>query len=63
MKKKNKQTNKETNNGMAHCSFQELKRIIVVTRNLPYPSCSLQVVKKRKEKREIAHFSKCPCTE
>ena len=30
-----KKTNKETNDGMAHCSFQERKTIIVVTRNLP----------------------------
>ena len=36
--KKTKQINKETNNGMAHFSFKEHKRIIVVTRNLPYPS-------------------------
>ena len=44
-----KKTNKETNDGMAQWSFQERKRILVVTRNLPYPSWYLQVVKKRKK--------------
>lgn len=56
MKKK-----KERKNRMAHCSFQEFKIIMVIIRNLPYPSRSLQVSKKKNEKREVAHFLVSPC--
>ena len=58
---KNKKNN-NNNNGMAHCSFQERKIIMVITRNLPYPSHSFHgLLKKSKKKGEIAHLSRFPC--
>ena len=60
MKKNNNNNNNNSNNGMTNCSFQEREIIMVTTRNLPYPTRSFQVAKKR-EKSEIAHLSKCPC--
>ena len=46
---------------MANFSFQEREIIMVTTRNLPYPTRSFQVAKKKKGKKsEVAHLSKFP---
>ena len=50
IKNKNKKNN-NNNNGMAHCSFQERKIIMVITRNLPYPSHSFHGLLKKKVKK------------
>ena len=47
---KNKKNN-NNNNGMAHCSFQERKIIMVITRNLPYPSHSFHGLLKKSKKK------------
>ena len=59
MKKNN--NNNNNNNGMAHCSLQERKIIMAITKNLPYPFCSLQVVGKKNVKSLI--FLSVPVTE